>query len=404
MCEKILLLCFRRKKVKILETHIATQKTTFYLALQNSATLDLRDNRGKKHNLPYVLLGLTIAILRDKDGFLSKIHRSMVNTHELLRKELKSIYSIDNEIVVSRSHLPILLKKVSVTTFSSLVFDYFGVELNSEIKDWFALDGKELRGTIQSGDKRGEAIVQVVSHDNMEVMDEGYYNGNKESEQPAIQDLLKRHNLASQGLTFDALHFNPKTLNYIHYKGGTYVANLKGNQEEVNKDMAKFITLQNADFQYFEQEKGHGREETRTYSCKDVSGEYFDKRWKFAGLTTVIIVKRTRCISNAQKHSEDVSYYMSNQKVKIQDNANGLYKRIRGHWAVETNNHIRDVTLKEDNLQTKFQQVARPISLIRTLIINLLNKQKINNRAAFIDECNDSFQKTIEFLKSVKVL
>jgi hypothetical protein len=53
MCEKILLLCFRRKKVKILETHIATQKTTFYLALQNSATLDLRDNRGKKHNLPY---------------------------------------------------------------------------------------------------------------------------------------------------------------------------------------------------------------------------------------------------------------------------------------------------------------------------------------------------------------
>jgi predicted transposase YbfD/YdcC len=387
-----------------LETHIATQRRTFFLTLQNSITLDLRDNRGKKHNLPYVLLGVTIAILRDKDGFLSKIHRSMVNTHEVLMKELKNIYSIDNQIVVSRSHLPILLKKVSVTTFSSLVFEHFGVELSSEIKGWFALDGKELRGTIQSGDNRGEAIVQVVSHDNMEVLDEGYYNGSKESEQPAIQDLLKKNNLSSQGLTFDALHFNPKTLNYIHHNGGTYITSLKGNQEEISEDMAKFINFQNADFQHFENGKGHGREETRTYSCKDVSGEYFDKRWKFAGLATVIIVKRTRCISNSQKHSEEISYYMSNQKVKTQATANELYKRIRGHWAVETNNHVRDVTLKEDNLQTKFQQVARPISLIRTLIINLLNKQKINNRAAFIDECNDSFQKTIEFLKSVKVL
>jgi predicted transposase YbfD/YdcC len=387
-----------------LDTHIAAQSTTFYLALQNSTTLDLRDNRGKKHNLPYVLLGIIIAILRDKDGFLSKIHRSMVNTHDVLIKVLECLYNIENQGVVSRSHLPILLKKVCVTTFSSLVFEHFGVELSAEMKAWFSLDGKELRGTIQAGDKRGEAIVQVVSHDTMEVLDEGYYNGSKQSEQPAVQDLLKRNNLATQGLTFDALHFNPKTLNYIHYKGGTYIASLKGNQEEISQDMAQFITFQNAHFQHFECEKGHGREDTRTYSCKDVSGEYFDKRWKFAGLTTVIIVKRTRFIKNLEKYSDEISYYMSNQKVKIQDNAKELYQRIRGHWSVETNNHIRDVTLKEDALQTKFKQVARPIALIRTLIINLLNKQKINNRAAFIDHCNDDFEKTIQFLKSVKVL
>lgn len=387
-----------------MKAHIAPQSTTFFTALQNSKTLDLRDNRGKKHKMPYVLLGITIAILRDKDGVLSKIHRSMVNTHDELIEELEKLYMFGNQGVVSRSHLPILLKKVCVTTFSELIFTHFGVALSAETKAWFSLDGKELRGTIQGGDKRGEAIVQAVSHENREVFAEGYYNGSKASEQPAVQNLLKKNNLASQGLTFDALHFNPTTLNYIQDKGGTYIASLKGNQEEISQDMARFINIQNADFQYITEEKGHGREETRAYYCKDVSGEYFDKRWNDAGLQTVIRVKRTRLTTNLPKYEEEISYYMTNQKVKTQDAANDIFTHIRGHWSVETNNHIRDVTLKEDALQTKFATIARPIALIRTLIINLLNQQKINNRAAFIDNCNDDFAKTLDFLKSVKVL
>jgi predicted transposase YbfD/YdcC len=30
-----------------------------------------------------------------------------------------------------------------------------------------------------------------------------------------------------------------------------------------------------------------------------------------------------------------------------------ISEAIRGHWQVETNNHIRDVTLKEDRMRSK---------------------------------------------------
>jgi hypothetical protein len=55
---------------------------------------------------------------------------------------------------------------VAVEVFDNLVFAQFGIHLNEQEKDWFAVDGKELRGSIESGEKRGEAVVQVVGHTN----------------------------------------------------------------------------------------------------------------------------------------------------------------------------------------------------------------------------------------------
>jgi hypothetical protein len=71
---------------------------------------------------------------------------------------------------------------------------------------------------------------------------------------------------------------------------------------------------------------------------------------------------------------------------------------------VEVNNYIRDVTLQEDALQTKFKDVARPISLLRTLLIKVLQKCEIKNIAQKLEEFMDDFQKTLLFLKSVNVL
>lgn len=388
----------------IIENPEAAQITSFFLELQNIKGLDLRDNRGKRHALNIVLLGLLIALLRNRDGNLSSIHRAMENTHPRLMKELKDLYGIDYQEVVSRSHLPILLQKVNIDVFSELLFKYFGLSLNEEEKRWFAVDGKELRGTIEAGSTRGEAIVQVVRHGDRAVLSQGYYNGRKESEQPVVQELLKKNGLASQGVTFDALHFNPRTLNYIEYKGGHYIGGLKGNQEEILVDMKAFITVQNADFQLLESEKGHGREESRQYYCKSIEGEYLDKRWRFSGLATVIMVKRSRLINSYQKYSEDTNYYMTNLKVVNQDNADRSFQAIRGHWGVEVNNHIRDVTFKEDKLITKLKFVARPITLCRTLILSLLQKEKIENYAQKMDSFTDDFEQVLTFLKNVKVL
>lgn len=384
----------------VLETHEAEQSTTFFEILQNSQSLDLRDNRGKIHEISVVLIGVLIAIFRGRDGNLSRIHRSMVNTHDSLLIALK----VEEQLVISRSHLPILLKKVCVETFSSLVFEHFGLVLSDAIKAWFAVDGKELRGTILTGATRGEAIIQAVSHDNKMVYCQGYYNGNKESERPAVTDLLRKSGLSTQGITLDALHFTPKTLSCIAESGGNYIVGLKENQLELYNDMKQLFTIQNTDYQYVTDEKAHGRAETRQYKMMDVSNEFFDKRWQFADFKTVIEVRRTRLNIKTGKFSDEFSYYMSNCKAGSARQARQISDLIRQHWSVEVNNHIRDVSFKEDALQTIFKAIAQSLSIVRTLIINILQKQKIKNVSATLDNFADNFNRLILFLKSVKVL
>lgn len=90
-----------------METTVPVESNTFYMQIKNCEGLDLRDSRGRVHSLAYVLLGLMISLFRNRDGNMSSIHRSMVNTHLTLINSLK----LDNTCVVSRSQLPVILKK-----------------------------------------------------------------------------------------------------------------------------------------------------------------------------------------------------------------------------------------------------------------------------------------------------
>ena len=50
-----------------------SKETTFYKELQECEGLDLRDARGRVHDLGYILILFMISILRGKDGNMSKI-------------------------------------------------------------------------------------------------------------------------------------------------------------------------------------------------------------------------------------------------------------------------------------------------------------------------------------------
>lgn len=88
-------------------TPIVLQSNTFYEELKMCKELDLRDNRGKIHSLAFVLLGVMIALCRNRDGILSSVHRSMIHTHAELCQHLQQA----TILVVSRAQLPLILKK-----------------------------------------------------------------------------------------------------------------------------------------------------------------------------------------------------------------------------------------------------------------------------------------------------
>lgn len=323
--------------------------TTFYSELKAITELDKRDNRGKRHDLSIILLGLTLALLSNRDGNLSSIQRHMKNHY------VQTCDFID-EIpykVVSRSQLPIALSAVNLSVFEAHIFRFYGIKLSEGEKKWFSGDGKELRGSIEKGNKRGDAIVQIVAHETGAILCETYYKGNKESEKSAIRELINTSGVGNQKVTLDALHFNPETLHLIKKAKGVYVVGLKKNQGELLADMSKASDYLRPTYIEKTVDKGHGRIEIREYQIFDTQKEYVDKRWHNCDLEALIKVYRKRIEIKTDTESSEIAYYMTNLMPNSKTIAIDLFGAVRQHWSVEVTNHIRDVTLNEDKFRTK---------------------------------------------------
>jgi predicted transposase YbfD/YdcC len=94
---------------------------------------------------------------------------------------------------------------------------------------------------------------------------------------------------------------------------------------------------------------------------------------------------------------------MSNQPIS-KTNKDELFHAIRNHWQVETSNHIRDVTLNEDNLKTSKKRISRIAAGVRTLTISILSKMNVKNIKAQLEKFADNFQNLLTHLRAVNFL
>jgi len=318
---------------------------SFFEKLQNTEGLDLRDKRGKRHDLAIVLTGITIALLSHRDGSLSSIHRHLKNHYERLMTAL----NVEPKSAISRPQLPRVLEKVSVEVFDRLLFENYRFKLSKAERKWFAVDGKELRGSIQTGAKRGEAVVQAVAHAGGEVQSQNYYNGRKASEVGTVRELLEESDLLVHKISLDALHCKPKTLEMIARGKGIYLIGLKKNQKELFHQMGEATQDSALKYTTESREQERGRITDRNYEVYDIGRVSVAERWNKSKLARLVkVIRKTVELKNG-KATEETSYYLSNQKGKEKQ----LCQAVRGHWQVEVNNHLRDVTLAEDDLRTK---------------------------------------------------
>ena len=328
---------------------------------------------------------------------MSSIHRSMQHT----QKALCVFLGIRECRVVSRSHLPLLLQKVNLAVFERIVFAYYGVVLSQEEKQWFAVDGKELRGSIRKGTTRGEAVVQAVDHAHHEVIAQGFYNGRKESEKAAVRTLLSQHQLLSQYISLDALHLAPTTLAAIARAKGRFLVGLKENQPELATEMQRVAAYLPVVQSNTTLDKGHGRLEERLYQAYDITEQYVHARWNESDLTTLIKVERKRTMLKTGRQTQETAWYLSNAPV---EQARQLFGAVRQHWGVEVNNHLRDVTLGEDRLKTKQNPLSRLLAGCRTLTIKLLKQFKPSNMMAQIEHFQDDFSYLLKALRLIGFL
>lgn len=305
---------------------------------------------------------------------------------------------------VSRSQLPLLLSKVNLEEFIKLTTVNYNFKMNKSVQGWFSVDGKELRGSIPTGSKRGDCIVQIVRHRNREVVGQGFYNGQKESEVPAIKKLLEQTKIKHQKVSLDALHLKPNTLKLIDESKGKYLVGLKRNQKKLLKKMRRSIWDLPELHHKSTYEKGHGRYEQRNYTCYNISSVAIDQRWENVNFQTLIQVHRKRKVLKTNKQTEEVAYYISNIVTRNIEIAEELFDAVRKHWQIEVNNNIRDCILKEDKLCTSNSFTTKTIACCRTLTMRLLDAMKVRNKAAQLDLFADKFHCCLDELKAIKFL
>jgi len=183
-----------------------TEARTFFDALSADLT-DPRDNRGKRHNLAFIICGVTLAIMAGRSK-TSSIHRYIEHKIAWLRE----ITGHTEAKPISRAHLPRLLARADWTELNKLSEDHLGLHIErTESDEWHTVDGKTLRGTTHADDKQGERIVttsrQTVGHEG--------FGGSKGEERAAVQELLEETGLEKKRVSLDALHMIPKTTTQI---------------------------------------------------------------------------------------------------------------------------------------------------------------------------------------------
>ena len=108
---------------------------------------------------------------------MSSLHRHMVNQFTPL--PLATQMTQHKPVSRSRAQRPIVLAKINGIRFARLIFDWFGLQLHAYQRKWFAIDGKELRGSIEPTHTRGEACVSALAHDSEQILAQAYYSGTK---------------------------------------------------------------------------------------------------------------------------------------------------------------------------------------------------------------------------------
>lgn len=361
---------------------------------------DPRDNRGKRHSLSFVIASVTLAILVGRSR-VSSIFRYIRNKIVWLRE----VTQLHDATPISRAHLPRLLEQMNWEELNALIERHFNVKLEfRNNQEWVAIDGKTLKGTVKSGNK--QAVVFAVTHENRLLLAQEKLMGPKSSEIPVVRKLLKDAGLEKGKITLDAHHCNPTTMAQIHKPGGYYLIQVKDNQPVLLKKCKELATEGKEIGSDSNTEKGHGRITTRQAKLFTMNTLNVDVRWTESGLQTLVVMERETFDMKTEKTSHETSYYVTNQGVEknSQDGSKELALAIRKHWSVESDNWIRDVTLNEDKIKTKFGNQAQIMSILRSLAMRLLRKIGGNNFQEAVENFNDNVGWFEAKLRRVKFL
>jgi predicted transposase YbfD/YdcC len=238
-----------------------------------------------------------------------------------------------------------------------------------------AIDGKALRHSGNAA--KGWALLHVVSAWATQChLTLGQVTvDDKSNEITAIPRLLELLDLKGALVTIDAMGCQKEIAKKIVAGGGDYVLAVKDNQPHLLEDIQEVIgQALESDFEgyrhdlYETVERGHGRDETRSYLIlTEPEGIRDQELW--LGLKVVGMCTRARVVNG--KRSDETHYFIGSRVA----GARVYGEALRNHWGIENSLHWQmDVAFGEDASRVQRRHGAENLALVRRLALALLKR------------------------------
>ena len=330
---------------------------------------DPRLHRRRRHELLNLIVMAICAVIGDCDGW-QDVEVFVKNREKWFRRFLHLPNGVPSHDTFER-------------VFSRLDPVAFGACFQSWVRaigaalglSHIAIDGKTLRRSAgRSSDLGPLHLVSAWATQQHLTLGQVAVDS-KSNEITAIPKLLELLDLKGALVTIDAMGCQKEIAASIVAGGGDYVLTVKGNQPQLLEDIQVTIAKAldgklpaAAISQYTKKERGHGRDEERSYVIVEVLDGIRD-RDSWAKLTTVGMCASERTV--AGQTSSETRYFIGSRRM----HARRYGATLRNHWGVENNLHWQlDMTFAEDASRIQDRNAAENFAWLRRMALGMLKQ------------------------------
>ena len=349
------------------------------LKLASASIHDPRLNRTKKHNLADMVAIAVYAIICGADGW-EDIQTVATERFDFLNACLDLQNGIPHHDTFRR-----VFSRINEDQLS-LALSAWTAELQKPFEGMtVAIDGKTLKHSFDTAAQKSalHAITAYVS--DMGLVLSQLTGDNKESEITQDVQLLKMLDIRGAVVTIDAMGCQ-KTIASQIVKGNKadYVLACKNNQPALQEEIHTLFQTPNLCPENLFQSvnKGHGRIETRSCLCLDITAVKSDVLAQWKGIKTISRITSIR--ETAQGQSSKTRYFISS----LPCNAQIILSCVRDHWKIENSLHwTLDVVFHEDDSRIRKDHGPANFAALRRSALFFIKKNMHDHGKLKISSC-----------------
>lgn len=321
-------------------------------------------NHNLRHKMTDILMYVVLGVICGADNWV-EIEEFAKSKEEWLRTFLELPNGIASHDIIGD-----LFSRLDAEAFNACFVGWIKTISKSSHGRIVPIDGKTLRGSYQTGDKKSAIHIVNAWCDENNIILGQYKTEAKSNEITAIPHLLNLIDVNDAIVTIDAMGCQKKIAEKIIEKGGDYILAVKGNQPKLYEDLQKIFASKEVSADYEMLEEQHGRIENRRYWTSDNIDSIRNKEeWK--GLQSVGMVQ-SNTLRNGQWQTEN-RYYINSIEPDVEKFSNGSRK----HWGIENKAHwVLDVSFSEDKSRVRKGYAAENLSLVRKIGLAVITQDK----------------------------